>query len=137
LDFSDLQVAFTRVAFAHAYAKSKLCNVIWTRELARRLHGSKITANSLHPGFVASRFGDNMTGTAGRLFRTLKLFATSPEKGADTLIYLASSAEVEGQSGGYWVGRRRIDPSAAARDSEAAARLWVESDRLTHLHAAA
>jgi NAD(P)-dependent dehydrogenase (short-subunit alcohol dehydrogenase family) len=137
LDCSDLQGAFTKATFMQAYAKSKLCNILWTRELARRLHGSNITANAFHPGFVASRFGDNMTGGTRRLFGALKSFATSPEKGADTLIYLASSPEVEGQSGGYWVRRRRIDPSTAACDSEAAARLWAESDRLTYPHAAA
>ena len=137
LVFSDLQGAFARASFMQAYANSKLCNIVWTRELARRLHGSNITANALHPGFVSSRFGDNMTGGARRMFGALKRFAISPEKGADTLIYLAASPEVEGQSGGYWVRRRRIDPSAAACDSEAAARLWAESDRLTRLHAAA
>ena len=130
LDFSDLQVANSRVAFANAYGKSKLCNVLWTRELARRLAGTGITANTLHPGFVASRFGDNMNGPAGKIFRTLKVFGASPEKGADTSIYLASSAEVEGQTGGYWVKRRRVEPSAFARDGEAGARLWAESERL-------
>ena len=137
LDASDLQAAFTRATFMQAYAKSKLCNILWTRELARRLHGSKITANALHPGFVASRFGDNLAGGTERLFGAIKRFAISPEKGADTLIYLAASPEVEGRSGGYWVRRRQIDPSAAACDSEAAARLWAESDRLANLHAAA
>ena len=134
LDFSDLQGALTRTAFANAYARSKLCNVLWTRELARRLAGSAVSANTFHPGFIASRFGDNFSGPLRGIFRALKTFGASPEKGADTLVYLASSPEVEGQSGGYWEKRRRVEPSVSARDSEAGARLWAESDRIVWQH---
>lgn len=136
LDFADLQSARQYRGFA-AYGRSKLANILFTRELARRLAGSGVTANCLHPGFVASRFGDNNAG----LFRlgvglAKRLFALSPEQGAETIVYLASSPEVEGVSGGYFDKCRLRQPSAAARDDAAARRLWEESARLAGLPAA-
>ena len=131
LDFSDLQVERGRIAFANAYPKSKLCNILWTRELARRLEGSSVTANCFHPGFVASRFFDgNLAGAAKLVIGVANRFALSPEKGADTLIYLASSPDVEGQTGGYWSKRKRTEPSAAARNAADGAKLWAESERI-------
>ena len=85
------------------YGVTKLCNILFTRELARRVSGSGVTANCLHPGFVATRFGD---GTHGALRAGLaiakRVFALSPEEGAKTMVYLASSPEVAGRSGGYY-----------------------------------
>lgn len=127
LDFTDLQAARSYRGFT-VYGRSKLANILFTRELARRLAGSGVTANCLHPGFVASRFGDNNVG----LFRlglglAKGLFALSPEKGAATTVYLASSPEVAGVSGGYFDKCRQRLPSAAAQDDTAARRLWEES----------
>lgn len=135
LDFADLQAARHYRGFA-VYGRSKLANILFTRELARRLAGSGITANCLHPGFVASRFGDNNGG----LFRlglglAKRLVALSPEQGAETIVYLAASPEVEGISGGYFDKCRPKQPSRAARDDEAARRLWEESARLAGLPA--
>ncbi len=112
------------------YGRSKLANILFTHELARRLAGTEVTANCLHPGAVATRFGDSSGGFAGGLIRFLRLFFISPEKGADTLVYLASSPEVADTTGGYFVKRAVKEPSAAARDDTAARRLWMESEKL-------
>jgi NAD(P)-dependent dehydrogenase (short-subunit alcohol dehydrogenase family) len=132
LDFDDLQSA-RRYSGLAAYSRSKLCNVLWTRELARRLGKSEVTANCLHPGAVRTRFGDNNSGLLKSLFALTKPFMLSPRQGADTLIYLASSPDVAGQTGGYWTRRRLSQPSAAARDPAAALRLWDISAGLAGL----
>ena len=129
LDFSDLQSAKGYGGFK-VYARSKLANILFTRELARRLAGAGVTANCLHPGAVATRFGELSGGMFGRLFPVLRLFFTSPEKGADTIVYLASSPDVETTTGQYFVKRKVTAPSAAARDDASAKRLWVESEKL-------
>ncbi len=129
LDFDDLRSAKGYSAF-RAYGLSKLCNILWTGELARRLEGAGVTANCIHPGGVNTGFGDNAKGWLGALFGLGKRFMLTPEQGADTLIYLADSAEVAGRTGGYWVKRAPVQPSAAARDPVAAARLWDVSARL-------
>jgi len=110
------------------YGTTKLCNILFTRELARRIAASRITANCLHPGFVATRFGDN-TGGALRagLAIAKRLFALSPEEGAKTMVYLASSPQVAGQSGGYYERCAPAAPSAAARNDADARRLWEVS----------
>jgi NAD(P)-dependent dehydrogenase (short-subunit alcohol dehydrogenase family) len=131
LDFADLQAAHGYRGF-RVYGRSKLCNILFTRELARRLEGTGITANCLHPGFVASRFGDNNPG----LFRlglgfAKSFFALSPEQGAETAVYLASSPAVEGVTGGYFDKCRPRLPSPEAQDDAAAKRLWEESARLS------
>jgi len=114
------------------YGTTKLCNVLFTRELARRLAGSAVTANCLHPGFVATRFGDNAGGAmrAG-LAIAKRLFALSPEEGAKTMVYLASSAEVAGQSGGYYDRCAPAEPSRQAQSDEDARRLWELSAQIT------
>lgn len=129
LDFADLQSARAYSAFG-AYGLSKLCNVLWTRELARRLEGSGVTANCIHPGGVNTGFGDNMQGWMKPLWGLIKPFMLTPAQGADTLIWLASSDEAAGRTGGYWVKRRLVQPSAQARDGEAGRRLWAESARI-------
>jgi NAD(P)-dependent dehydrogenase (short-subunit alcohol dehydrogenase family) len=137
LDFSDLQSGNAYSGFA-VYSKSKLANILFTRELARRLEGTGVTANCLHPGFVATRFGDGAGGLLTALMPLAKLGAISPQKGAETIVYLASSQAVEGVTGKYFYQCAPQDPSAAAQDDAAAARLWQESERLAeHLAARA
>lgn len=129
LDFGDLQSA-KGYRGLKVYGRSKLCNVLYTRELARRSAGTGITANCLHPGFVATRFGDRSGGLLSYAVRVAKTFAISAEKGADTLVYLASSPEVATVSGAYFYKCRPAMPSAEANDDAAAERLWSESARL-------
>ncbi|HLW90120.1 MAG TPA: SDR family oxidoreductase [Roseiarcus sp.] len=129
LDFDDLQAEKSYSAM-RAYGRSKLCNILFTRELARRLAGTGVIANCLHPGFVATRFGDQAGGAIGRFVGLAKLFAITPEKGADTIVYLASSPDVATVSGKYFIKRRAATPSAAAQDDEAARRLWAASEAL-------
>jgi NAD(P)-dependent dehydrogenase (short-subunit alcohol dehydrogenase family) len=129
LDFNDLQSA-NGYGGLKAYSRSKLANILFTRELARRLAGTGVTANCLHPGVVKTRFGDSSGGFAGLLIPFLRLFFISPEQGADTIVYLASSPEVEKTAGEYFVKRKITKPSAAARDDAAAKRLWGASEAL-------
>jgi NAD(P)-dependent dehydrogenase (short-subunit alcohol dehydrogenase family) len=114
------------------YGKTKLANIYFARELARRLDGTGVTANALHPGFVASRFArDGDGGFLAEIAMTLgRPFALSPQKGARTSVYLASSPEVADVSGAYFYRCREKQPSAAARDDEAARRLWAASEEL-------
>ncbi|HMK67523.1 MAG TPA: SDR family NAD(P)-dependent oxidoreductase, partial [Stellaceae bacterium] len=130
LDFDDLNLERGYSGWK-AYRRSKLANILFTRELARRLGGTGITANCLHPGFVASRFGDNNRG----LFRfgidvAKRLTARTPEKGAETLVHLASAPDLGDISGEYFFDLKPVTPSAAARDDAAARRLWELSERL-------
>ena len=134
LDFDDLQLVKDFSAMK-AYSRSKLCNILLTRELARRLHGTGVTANCLHPGFVATRFGDQSGGLISRFIGLAKLFAISPGKGAETLVYLASSPEVAETTGAYFYKCRPITPSQAALDDRAAILLWERSAGLAGLKA--
>ncbi len=135
LDFDDLQSA-RRYSGWTAYRRSKLCNILFTRELARRLQGTGVTANCLHPGFVASRFGDNNAGLFSLAIGIAKrLLAISEQRGAATGVYLATSPEVEGRSGLYFDKCQPRVPSAAAQDDGAARRLWEASARLAGLPA--
>ncbi len=129
LDFDDLQSARDYRGLA-AYRLSKLCNILYTRELARRWAGTGVTANSLHPGFVATRFGDQSGGLLSYGIRLAKLFGLSSEKGAETLVYLASSPEVATISGGYFYRCQLARPTRGAQDDAAARRLWAETERL-------
>jgi NAD(P)-dependent dehydrogenase (short-subunit alcohol dehydrogenase family) len=114
-----------------AYSHSKLANVMFTYELARRLAGTHITANTLHPGFVATGFGHNNGG----LMRTgmnvvQKIAAKKPEQGAATSVYLASSPEVEGVTGKYFSDSKETRSSAASYDVDAQQRLWALSEEM-------
>jgi NAD(P)-dependent dehydrogenase (short-subunit alcohol dehydrogenase family) len=129
LDFSDLQSERGYRGFG-AYSRSKLANILFTRELARRLKGTEVTANSLHPGFVATRFGDNNGGISSSVIGFLKRFAITPEQGAETIIYLATSGEPATITGQYFVKCRVATPSKQAQDDNAAKRLWEETARL-------
>jgi NAD(P)-dependent dehydrogenase (short-subunit alcohol dehydrogenase family) len=129
LDFNDLQSAGNYRGL-HVYGRSKLCNILFTRELARRWEGSGVTANSLHPGFVSTRFGDQSGGVLSLVVRAAKMFAISPEKGAETIIHLASSDEAGNASGLYYYKCRPATPTREAQDNNAARRLWQESEKL-------
>jgi NAD(P)-dependent dehydrogenase (short-subunit alcohol dehydrogenase family) len=131
LDFGDLQSA-KGYGGLKVYSRSKLANILFTRELARRLAGTGVTANCLHPGVVATRFGESSGGMAELLIPFLRPFFISAEKGADTIVYLASSPQVADTTGGYFIKRRIAEPSAAARDDAAAKRLWIESEKLAN-----
>ncbi len=128
LDFDDLQGERSYSGFG-AYRKSKLANILFTRELARRI--GQTTANSLHPGFVSTRFGNDSGGIGAVVFRLLKLGAISPEKGAETIVYLASSPEVATTTGQYFYKCKPSTPTKEAQDDISAKRLWEITERLT------
>ncbi|MCI0649997.1 MAG: SDR family oxidoreductase, partial [Chloroflexi bacterium] len=132
IDFDDLQ-GRRGYSGRRAYAQSKLANVLFTYELARRLAGSGVTANALHPGFVASNFATN-NGRLVRLFWSLaRLVALSPKEGAQTVIYLAASPEVEGVTGQYFVRQKAVPSAPASYDAAVAGRLWEVSAELVGL----
>jgi NAD(P)-dependent dehydrogenase (short-subunit alcohol dehydrogenase family) len=130
LDFDDLQ---TRNGFQgmKAYGRSKLANILFTRELARRLAGTGVTANSLHPGFIASHIGEDNRIAMRWIVRLAKfLGGKTTADGAKTILHLAASPEVAGITGKYFVDCREAQPSPEAREDEAASRLWAESERI-------
>ncbi len=136
MDFDDLE-GRKRYRTWEAYGKSKLANLLFTYELARRLAGTGVTANALHPGFVASEFGRNN----GAFLRTaisisMRLFGRTVEEGARTSIYLASCEEVARVSGKYFVDCRVAESSPASRDPDSMRKLWEISAQMTGLAAA-
>lgn len=136
LDFDDLQGAHARfgvVGGLRAYGRSKLGNVLFTRELARRLEGTGVTANCLHPGVVRTRLGRDSEGSwMGEILTTLlSPFALGPEKGARTTIWAATAPELADVSGAYLAKSKIARANALGRDDEAAARLWAVSEELT------
>jgi NAD(P)-dependent dehydrogenase (short-subunit alcohol dehydrogenase family) len=133
LDFDDL-MATKRYRPWIVYARSKLANILFTRELARRLEGTGVISNSVHPGFVASNFArEGDTGTLGNLAMIAgRPFALSPVKGARTSVFVASAPNVEGVTGQYFAKSTLAKPSRAGEDDEAAARLWTVSEQLLH-----
>ena len=134
LDFDNLQ-SEKGFGAMQAYGRSKLCNILFTRELARRLHGTGVTANCLHPGFVATRFGDQSGGLISHMVWLAKYFAIPPTEGAKTVVYLASSPEADGVSGKYFYKCRATTLSAAAEDDQAASALWERSVELAGVKA--
>jgi NAD(P)-dependent dehydrogenase (short-subunit alcohol dehydrogenase family) len=130
LDLEDLQNA-KRYSGWFAYGQSKLANIYFTYELAKRLHGASVTANCLHPGFVASRFGDNNGGWLKFAIGVAKSFAAiSEDEGAKTSVYLASSPEVAGVNGKYFDKCKAVQSSAVSYDENVARELWRLSERL-------
>jgi NAD(P)-dependent dehydrogenase (short-subunit alcohol dehydrogenase family) len=129
--FDDLQSERGYEAM-EVYCRSKLANVLFTRQLAERLDGSGVTANAAHPGWVRSGFGmdGDLTGLMGFGMRLVRPFEISPSRGARTSTYLATSPEVATKTGMYWVRRKPGHMSRHARDEEASARLWDESEKL-------
>jgi NAD(P)-dependent dehydrogenase (short-subunit alcohol dehydrogenase family) len=132
IDFEDVS-ATSAYSSWKAYGASKLANILFTSELARRLEGTGVTATCLHPGVVRTGFGRRGPSLIRWWFKLAGAFLLSPAEGADTAVWLASAPEVEGESGGYYEKRRPRQPSKAARDAESAARLWDLSRRLTGL----
>jgi len=120
-----------------AYGRSKLCNVLFTRALARRLDATQVTAACLHPGIVATAIGDRAGAIAGFGWRLIKPFLISPERGAATSLFLAAVPDPTPFHGAYVVGNRIAEPDAAARDDRLAEELWAESARLAGLPASA
>ncbi|MDE2635272.1 MAG: SDR family oxidoreductase [Chloroflexota bacterium] len=115
-----------------SYGASKFANVLFTYELARHLESSNVTANVLHPGFVRTGFGHNTNSFMSALIKALqRLIGRSPEKGAETLVYLASSPEVAGENGKYWKDKRQEDSSSMSYDREQQKRLWDFSAEAT------
>jgi NAD(P)-dependent dehydrogenase (short-subunit alcohol dehydrogenase family) len=134
LDLDDLQ-SEKSYRKMRVYGTTKLCNILFTRELARRLGSTGVTANALHPGNVRSGFGKD-GDTRGLFALGVKmnvLFSRSPASGASTSIFLASSPLVAGTTGGYFVNSKPSKPSAAGRDDEAARKLWERSAELVGL----
>ncbi len=133
LNLDDLQNERKYAGF-RAYAQSKLANVLFTYELDRRRGNAPVTVNAVHPGFVASNFGRNNRGVIGLVMtRLVPLFAKSVVEGAATSVYLASSPEVAGVSGRYFVDCRPVKSAPQSYDRTAAERLWAVSEQLTGL----
>lgn len=129
MDFDDMNLERRYTIFG-AYARSKLANILFTRELARRTAGSGVTANCLHPGGVGTNMGvDRDTQAGSRIMRALSLVMATPEKGAETSIYLASAPELATVSGEYFVKKRPHKPASRALDDTCARRLWDWSER--------
>jgi retinol dehydrogenase-12 len=133
LDFDDLDWERRRYRGFGCYSATKLMNILFTRELARRNDPDVLTANALHPGFVASNFGrDGDLGVLGKIAMPLASpFAISQEKGALTSIYLSTSPDLDGITGQYFIKGKAVKPAAAALDDNAALRLWEISEKLT------
>ena len=137
LNFDDLQNQrnYSMGGF-RAYGQSKLENILFTYELARRLDGTGVTVNAMNPGPVATGFGENNAGVMRLAMKVFHLFSKTPEQGADTIIYLASSPDVEGISGKYWESRKAIQSSAVSYDEADQKRLWEISAQMTGIAAA-
>ncbi len=130
IDFDNLQCERTFSRFG-SYAQSKLMNVLFTYELARRLDGSGVTVNCLHPGAVASDLGNDLTGFIGLIGGVFKrTLAITPAKGAETSLFLALAPEVAGVTGKYFVSKRSVRSNPVSYDRDIAARLWTVSENL-------
>ncbi len=132
MNWNDLQSEHGRYIAMVAYGQSKLANILFTVELARRLEGSGVTANCAHPGAVRSNFGSEYyVGAVGRVVDAgAAIVLISAAAGARTSVFLAADPSVAQETGGYWVRRRRHKPSLAARNPESARRLWTISEDL-------
>jgi NAD(P)-dependent dehydrogenase (short-subunit alcohol dehydrogenase family) len=134
--WDDLELRKSYGAF-RAYAQSKLANILFTYELARRLEGTHVTANCLHPGVIASGFGQTYTGTFSLLIRIARPFFSSTEEGAKTSVYLASSPEVEGVTGRYFVKCKATRSNRGSYDEASWVRLWEVSEAMASKQRAA
>jgi NAD(P)-dependent dehydrogenase (short-subunit alcohol dehydrogenase family) len=129
LDFDDL-MAEKKYSSIKAYANAKLANIYFTYELDRRLKGTDTTSNAVHPGVVRTNFGNDFKGPWRILFWISRPFMRSPEKGAETLIYLAASDKVNGISGKYFKDKKELQSSDISYNEESARRLWEVSEKL-------
>jgi NAD(P)-dependent dehydrogenase (short-subunit alcohol dehydrogenase family) len=132
LDLDDLQLERTWSSW-RAYCNTKLANVLFTRELARRLAGTGVVANCLHPGVIRSRLGRNMGGIVRGGWGIARVFFGSPRRGARTIVYLASAPEAAHASGGYYAGGRRQAVAGQAADDFFAEELWTRSEEMVGL----
>ncbi|HEY8207544.1 MAG TPA: SDR family oxidoreductase [Myxococcaceae bacterium] len=135
IDFANLQ-GERRYLGPRAYATSKLCNVAFTFELARRLQGTGVTACAVHPGLVASNFGHEGGGFLGVMAKLVRPFSITPERGADTIVWLAALPDASAHHGQYLTLRRPLRSHPQAYDTDVQRRLWEESERLVGLRAA-
>ncbi|MGH9876930.1 MAG: SDR family oxidoreductase [Nitrososphaerales archaeon] len=132
MDFDDLQGQKNFGVF-RAYSQSKLANVLFTYELARKLEGTGVTVNAVHPGVVRTNLGRDSTGIVRLGFSVMQPFLKTPEQGAATSVYLASSPEVEGVTGKYFVNKKEVSSSKESYGEAVARRLWEVSEQLTQL----
>jgi NAD(P)-dependent dehydrogenase (short-subunit alcohol dehydrogenase family) len=132
VDFDDLQ-SERKYSFMGAYSQSKLANILFTRALTKRLQGTRVTANALHPGAVRSGLGQQGGGATKLLSRVIGVFFLSPEQGARTSVYLSSAPEVEGISGDYFAKCKNEALAGAALDDAAAEKLWSISAKMCGL----
>jgi len=133
IEFDNLQGERSYSSFG-PYGNSKLANILFTAELARRLEGTGVTVNALHPGLTSTGFGRNNPGFLMKVMgAVIPLIARSPEKGAGTSIYLASSPEVQSITGKYFVDRKVTQPALQAADMAVAKKLWDFSAEMVHL----
>lgn len=129
-DIDDLMSE--RVKPIYAYGRSKFANILFSNELAKRLDGTGVTSNALHPGTIRSNFGKEATIT--RIFyKYAAPFLKSPEQGAQTSIYLATSPDVENKTGGYYADCKLVEPDPSTKDPVLAQKLWIESEKLVGL----
>ena len=130
VNFEDIQRNEGYSGFG-VYSETKLMNILFTYELARRLEGINVTVNALHPGFVNTGFGMNNRGIVSFLLGIVqRIFAKSPEQGAETQIYLASSPDVKGMTGKYFDNKKAVQSSAISYDEAVQTRLWELSEDL-------
>jgi len=130
MNFEDLQ-ASKAYDLMNAYGQSKLANILFTYELAKRLEGSGVTVNALHPGIVATNLGSNNEGFKSKIWRVINKFGISPEEGAKTSIYLATSPEVANVTGKYFEKCKAVPSSKESYDKNASEKLWCISAELT------
>lgn len=132
INFDDPQ-GEKRYSAMGAYSQSKLANVMFSAALTKRLQGTGVTVNAVHPGAVATGFARNNGPLVSLIMRVIGLFELSPEQGAETQIYLATSPEVANVTGKYFEKKKPVRPNLAAQDEAAVERLWKMSERLTGL----
>jgi len=131
-DLDDLQ-SEKQFSSMRVYGASKLCNMLFTSELGRKLEGHDVRTWSLHPGAVSTRLGMNNGGIAKLLIPFLSLFFKTPAQGARTSVYLCSDPSIDAENGTYFINERPARTTALARDADVAAKLWAESERLVGL----
>jgi len=137
MHWDDLQFRSHKYRSFKAYGQSKLANILFTYELARRLEGTGVTANALHPGVIGSGFGQTYPGPLSVLVKLARPFLLTPEEGAATSVYLASSPEVEGVTGQYFSKCRPVRSNAVSYDVASQRKLWALSAEMVSPHAAA